>query len=305
LKGYTTIVDSVKLGYALTAVTLIQVEGKHLAEVEKEIAQLNEAICVYDIYGDFDIIVVAKFSSRFAMTGFIKDMKSISHVRRAVTSLVLNVVKEGFKVSAPATPEQAQIAKLWQVYVKSPIEISAGNKFPSVDEWVRRRKQVYVEYRKKFSPSNLSNLSVVKRNFQSWLLFRNNLSWSTLQGKATPALEHPEKIAKLLLLLQNEDMEIASRVRNALQGPDKIGGIGQGIVTALLHTFNNDKYGVWNSRTIDTLKKLHRTTFQSEDIGESYKKVNYTLNQIATELNTDLTTLDGFMLFISKNCEFV
>ena len=121
-----------------------------------------------------------------------------------------------------------------------------------------------MEYRKKFSPSNLSNLLVVTRNFQRWLLFRNNLSWTTLQGTATLALKHPEKTAKLLLLLQNEDIEIASRVRNALQGHDRISGIGQGIVTALLHTFNDDKYGVWNNRTIDALKKLHRTTFQAK-----------------------------------------
>jgi DNA-binding Lrp family transcriptional regulator len=117
LKGYTTIVDSVKLGYAFTAVILIQVEGKHLAEVEKEIAQLNQTVCVYDICGDFDITVVAKFRSRFAMNRFIKDMKSMSHVRRAVTSLVFNVVKEDFKVSARyprASPNSQTLASLHQ-----------------------------------------------------------------------------------------------------------------------------------------------------------------------------------------------
>jgi DNA-directed RNA polymerase subunit RPC12/RpoP len=202
-------------------------------------------------------------------------------------------------------PEDAQVSKLWPVYMKSPIEISVGNRFPSVDEWVRRRKQVYLEYQRNFSPNNLSNLSAVQRNFQSWLVFRNNLSWTTLQRTATNALEHPQKLANLLLNLQNEDIEIASRIRNALQGSDKIDGIGQGIVTALLHTFNNDKYGVWNSRTVDTLKKLHRPTFPSDDLGETYKRVNNTLNTLAKELNTDLTTLDGFMWFVSKKYEFL
>ena len=203
------------------------------------------------------------------------------------------------------SPQESQISKLWPVYIKSPIEISAGNKFPSVDEWVRRRKQVYLEYQRKFSPNNLSNLAAVQRNFQSWLAFRNNLSWTTLQRTATNALEHPQKLANLLLNLQNEDIEIASRIRNALQGSDKIDGIGQGIATALLHTFNHDKYGVWNSRTVDTLKKLHRPTFPSEDLGETYKRVNNTLNALTKELNTDLTTLDGFMWFVSKNYEFL
>ena len=118
-------------------------------------------------------------------------------------------------------------------------------------------------------------------------------------------MEHPQKLAKLLFTLQNEDIEIDTRVRSGLQGTDKIDGIGQGILTALLHTFNDDKYGVWNSRTTDTLRKLHRPTFPSDDLGESYKRVNQTLTELTNELKTDLTTLDGFMWFVSKNYEFL
>lgn len=202
-------------------------------------------------------------------------------------------------------PGEDYVPKLWPVYIKSPIEISSGNKFSSVDEWVKRRKQVYLVYRQKFSPANLNNLKVVQSNFQSWLIFRNNLSWTTLQRTASNAVEHPQMLADLLLDLQNENIEITNRIRSALQGSNKIDGIGQGIVTALLHTFNDDKYGVWNSRTVDTLRKLHRPTFPSEDLGETYKRVNNTLNTLAKELNTDLTTLDGFMWFVSKKYEFL
>jgi hypothetical protein len=203
------------------------------------------------------------------------------------------------------TPGEAYIDKLWPVYINSQIEISVGFTFPSVAEWVARRKQVYQEYRKKFKPINLENLNSVKNNFHSWLLFRNNLSWTTFQRTASNALEHPQKLAKLLFTLQNEDIEIESRVRSGLQGTDKIDGIGQGIVTALLHTFNDEKHGVWNSRTTDTLRKLHRPTFPSDDLAESYKRVNQTLTELAKELETDLTTLDGFMWFVSKNYEFL
>ena len=53
---------------------------------------------------------------------------------------------------------------------------------------------------------------IVKRNFQSWLLFRNNVSWTTLQRTATNALNHPQNLSKLLLSLQNENTDVASRV---------------------------------------------------------------------------------------------
>ena len=219
---------------------------------------------------------------------------------------VLDVPKEpGKGERVKLRPQDVHIDQLWSVYLRSPIEISAGFTFPSVDEWVNRRKQVYIEYKQKFGTSNLQNLDYVQRNFRSWLLFRNNLSWTTLQRSASNALEHPQKLSQLLRNLQNEDIEIASRIRSGLHGVDKIDGIGQGILTALLHTFNDEKYGVWNSRTTDTLRKLHRPPFTVDDLGESYRRVNHTLAELAKELKTDLTTLDGFMWFVSKNYEFL
>ena len=98
LKGYTVIVDPVKLGYGLTAVVLIQAEGQYLLEVEKELAQLDDVICVYDITGDFDIAVIARFRSRSMLNKFIKGVLRIPHVTRTVTSVTLNVVKEDFRV---------------------------------------------------------------------------------------------------------------------------------------------------------------------------------------------------------------
>ena len=98
MKGYTIIVDPNKLGYGLTALILIQAEGQHLSEVEKELAHLDEVICIYDITGDFDIAVVARFRSRAMLNNFIKGVLKMPHVIRTVTNLVLNVVKEDFRV---------------------------------------------------------------------------------------------------------------------------------------------------------------------------------------------------------------
>jgi hypothetical protein len=119
------------------------------------------------------------------------------------------------------------------------------------------------------------------------------------------SLDNPSRLAKLLLKLRDEKVDVTSRVRYALQGSGRISGVGQGIVTALLHTFNDGEYGVWNSRTVDTLKKLHEPTFPSQDLGETYGRVNDTLVRLKTELKTDLTTIDGFMWFVSKKYEFL
>lgn len=98
LKGYTVMADPVKLGYGLTGVILIQAEGQYLLEVEKDLAQLDDVICVYDITGDFDIAVIARFRSRSSLNKFIKGVLRIPHVTRTVTSVALDVVKEDFRV---------------------------------------------------------------------------------------------------------------------------------------------------------------------------------------------------------------
>ena len=98
LKGYTVMLDSAKLGYGLTALILIEAEGRYLPDVEKELAQLDEVICIYDITGDYDIAVVARFKNRSSLNSFIKSALKMPHVSRTVTNVVLNVVKEDFRV---------------------------------------------------------------------------------------------------------------------------------------------------------------------------------------------------------------
>jgi DNA-binding Lrp family transcriptional regulator len=98
LKGFTVILDWVKLGYSLTAVILIQAEGGHLIDIENEIAKTANVVAVYDITGDFDVAVVSKFKDRASLSTFIKHLLATPHVRRTVTNVALNVVKEDFRV---------------------------------------------------------------------------------------------------------------------------------------------------------------------------------------------------------------
>ncbi|MEM2743408.1 MAG: Lrp/AsnC family transcriptional regulator, partial [Candidatus Methanomethylicaceae archaeon] len=99
IKGFSVILDSEKMGYELTAIILIQVDGGYILDVERTLANSRPVIAVYDITGDFDIIVIAKFKSREELNTFIKDVLKIPHVKRTVTSIALNIVKEKIIVS--------------------------------------------------------------------------------------------------------------------------------------------------------------------------------------------------------------
>ena len=97
-KAYTVMIDPVKIGYDLTAFILIQAEGPYLKEVEKKIAQSNFVLCIYDITGDFDIAIIARFKDTSMLDSFIKGILRMPHITRTVTSVTLNVVKEDFRV---------------------------------------------------------------------------------------------------------------------------------------------------------------------------------------------------------------
>ncbi|MCQ5362761.1 MAG: Lrp/AsnC family transcriptional regulator [Candidatus Verstraetearchaeota archaeon] len=99
IKSFSTILDPEKLGFELTAIILMQVEGAHIVDVEKALARSPPVIAVYDITGDFDIVIIAKFRGRAELNKFIKDVLRMPHVKRSVTSIALNVVKEDVKLS--------------------------------------------------------------------------------------------------------------------------------------------------------------------------------------------------------------
>ncbi|MCQ4335498.1 MAG: Lrp/AsnC family transcriptional regulator [Sulfolobaceae archaeon] len=94
IKGFTVLVDFQKLGYNLTAVIMIKVNGKYIVEVEKELAKFNNVMAVYDVVGEYDIIVIAKFRQIEELNDFLKELLKNPKIDRTHTNIVLNIVKE-------------------------------------------------------------------------------------------------------------------------------------------------------------------------------------------------------------------
>ncbi len=94
IKGFTALVDYTKLGYSLSAVIMAKVDGKHLVEFEKEIANTDNVVAVYDVVGEYDVVIIAKFKNVEDLDSFLKQLLKNPKVERTYTSIVLNVVKE-------------------------------------------------------------------------------------------------------------------------------------------------------------------------------------------------------------------
>lgn len=98
IKCYTAIIDHSKLGYDLTAVIEVVTTKGKMIEVEKQISNAENVCAVYDVTGGTDIIVIAKFKTRSELSKFVKELSSKPHVNSTNTHIVLNTIKEDFKL---------------------------------------------------------------------------------------------------------------------------------------------------------------------------------------------------------------
>ena len=99
IKGYAPILDYEKLGFGLTALIGVKAQGRKIQEIERKIAEKSRAMMVYDITGEFDIFVIAKFRDREDMNRFVKWLLSLDGVEKTNTSVAMQVVKEEPRLS--------------------------------------------------------------------------------------------------------------------------------------------------------------------------------------------------------------
>ncbi len=96
IRRFTVDLDYEKLGYDITVVVDVYISKGNVIDVEREIASMPGVMAVYDVTGDFDAVVLARFRSRADLSGFTKRLMAMEHVERTNTHVVLNAVKEDF-----------------------------------------------------------------------------------------------------------------------------------------------------------------------------------------------------------------
>jgi DNA-binding Lrp family transcriptional regulator len=65
-----------------------------MLEIENEIAKQDNVVAVYDITGNADMIIIAKFKNRVLLSEFVKKISLMPNVENSITHLVLNTIKE-------------------------------------------------------------------------------------------------------------------------------------------------------------------------------------------------------------------
>lgn len=94
IEGYTPRVDYDAVGYDVTAVIQLQVEGNALPDVTDTLSDHRQMISVYEVTGDYDVIAIGKFEDTDGMNEQIKQLLTDPDIKASNTSVVLNAVSE-------------------------------------------------------------------------------------------------------------------------------------------------------------------------------------------------------------------
>ncbi len=98
IKGYTALIDHEKLGYDLTAIIEV-VANKNIVDIEEKLSKIDNVCAVYDITGNTDTVIIAKFKERSKLSEFVKSLSAMTNVDNTITHVVLNTTKEDFRLA--------------------------------------------------------------------------------------------------------------------------------------------------------------------------------------------------------------
>ena len=94
IQGYAPKIDYGKLGYDVTAIIQLKVEGSALPDITDRLQSHQHMVSVYEVTGDHDIVAIGKFTDTDHMNEQIKELLVDPDIKESNTSVVLNTVSE-------------------------------------------------------------------------------------------------------------------------------------------------------------------------------------------------------------------
>jgi len=94
IKGYAPIINYGELGYDVTAILQLKVEGSALPDITDRLQEHKHMVTVYETTGDHDIIAIGKFTDTDHMNDQLKELLVDPDINESNTSVVLNTVAE-------------------------------------------------------------------------------------------------------------------------------------------------------------------------------------------------------------------
>ncbi|MCD7781741.1 MAG: Lrp/AsnC family transcriptional regulator [Methanosphaera sp.] len=94
INKFVPVIDHEKLGYTLTAVIGIEIKGGTISFLTEKTEFKDNILALYDVTGQFDGFIIAKFKNTYELNKFIKELLKEDNVIKTYTQTVLKIVKE-------------------------------------------------------------------------------------------------------------------------------------------------------------------------------------------------------------------
>lgn len=98
IKSYSIMIDHDKIGSQIVALVEIISSGGKLEEMGKKLSKLPNIYGVYETTGSPDAIIIGRFRDTDELGKFARFLLGLPSVSRTNTHVVLNTVKEDFRI---------------------------------------------------------------------------------------------------------------------------------------------------------------------------------------------------------------
>jgi Lrp/AsnC family transcriptional regulator for asnA, asnC and gidA len=106
IQGYTVDIDYRKIGYPVVAAIELIVPGEHLKDLENILFQHPNVTAVYEITGDTDILLIAKFKDRDKLGSFVVgELLDSDKVEKTITHVAFDTYKERHNIDLEESEE--------------------------------------------------------------------------------------------------------------------------------------------------------------------------------------------------------
>jgi len=164
----------------------------------------------------------------------------------------------------------------------------------NLQQIAQAKRDVVAQYGGEFSAANLEQLD--RDTILGFLKFQNNHHWYGLERLGDDVTKDMSTLRQTLTLLVDETGPIGTRLARIRPqtGSSMVKRLGRAVLTAILQVEYPERYGVLNNVTEKALKHLGLWPQDIENASEAevYEVVNHLLLRLASELGTDLWTLD-------------
>ena len=157
----------------------------------------------------------------------------------------------------------------------------------------KEEQEVISKYGKMFNPKNIDNLT--SKDFQSFLNYKNNKHWKSLERGGPAIIRDMEKFKKTLKLLLDESVPIDERIKRIRddKSSEYHKGLGSAYYTPILLMVYPNQYPVINNIVKYALKKINLyPDYDSKPEWIAYKEIIPKILQLAEKNHISLWQMD-------------